>query len=357
MSGGLGNERGVALLITLLVVTLLTITVLEFTYSTEIDGHITRNSLASVQARALARSGVALAEITLKVDALAKNKNPPERARVETLSDPWAQPFPPMPVGQGFGTAGFTIVDESGRWNLNAFARRGAQGGQDAQSVMRQQAFQGVLEASGLDPNLLFALIDWVDPGDDSDREEGAESPYYLGLQPPYVPRNGKLLSVEEVVFVKGFSELTWEQWTLFRSLVTVLPNENLKINVNTAPELLLKGMFARLRVPPAGEDLVAFREEKAIEQQKELSDFLNGLGVEPLVASILGTRSEFFTIYATGSAADVKRSVAVTEQMRPGIFPPRLTVLSWREDVLLPPVSLTSPEASDRMNSTSPQR
>ncbi|MGH7822055.1 MAG: hypothetical protein ACREQ9_20015, partial [Candidatus Binatia bacterium] len=99
----LGNQRGVALLVTLLVVSLLTVIVIEFTHSTEVDAHITRNSLASVQAGYLARSGVALAEVTLRVDAEEKTRQPPERLPVETLTDPWAQPFPPMPVGNGFG--------------------------------------------------------------------------------------------------------------------------------------------------------------------------------------------------------------------------------------------------------------
>ena len=65
MSSTVANERGIALVITLLVVALLTITVVEFTYSVEVDYHMTRNALDGVQAGLLARSGINFGEAVL----------------------------------------------------------------------------------------------------------------------------------------------------------------------------------------------------------------------------------------------------------------------------------------------------
>src|SRR5262249_27259495 len=62
------NERGIALLIVLIVVALLTITVTEFTYSVQIDQHRTRNAIHALQAQLLARSGINLAEGFLMLD-------------------------------------------------------------------------------------------------------------------------------------------------------------------------------------------------------------------------------------------------------------------------------------------------
>jgi general secretion pathway protein K len=62
------DERGIALIITLLVVALLTITVIEFTYSVEVDQHMARNALNGLQASLLARSGIALGEALLLHD-------------------------------------------------------------------------------------------------------------------------------------------------------------------------------------------------------------------------------------------------------------------------------------------------
>jgi type II secretory pathway component PulK len=52
------GERGVALVMVLLVVTLLMILVVEFTYTVRVESHISRNSLNALQATYLARSGI-----------------------------------------------------------------------------------------------------------------------------------------------------------------------------------------------------------------------------------------------------------------------------------------------------------
>src|ERR1041385_1428501 len=154
------RESGIALLVTLLVVTLLTILVVEFTYSTEVDAHLTRNALNSLQARYLARAGLTLAETVLRLDVQQKTANPPARPNSDSLLDPWAQPFPPRPVGEGVGDAGFRIDDESGRFNINALWQR--PGLSPATLEARKMLFQGLLAALGLDVNLLFPLLDWL---------------------------------------------------------------------------------------------------------------------------------------------------------------------------------------------------
>src|SRR5215467_9277139 len=62
------TERGAALVIVLLAVTLLTVAVVEFTYSAQVDHHLTDNALKALQASYLARSGVNLALLALKKD-------------------------------------------------------------------------------------------------------------------------------------------------------------------------------------------------------------------------------------------------------------------------------------------------
>lgn len=63
------NERGAALLLAIAVVALLTITVTEFFLSAEVDSRMARNSVHSLQASLLARSGIALGESLLVKDA------------------------------------------------------------------------------------------------------------------------------------------------------------------------------------------------------------------------------------------------------------------------------------------------
>src|SRR5256885_1549174 len=62
------SQRGIALIIVLLVVALLTILIVEFTYSVQVESHIARNSLSALQASYLARSGINILAGALTMD-------------------------------------------------------------------------------------------------------------------------------------------------------------------------------------------------------------------------------------------------------------------------------------------------
>ena len=115
---------------------------------------------------------MALAELLLKLDFAQKTENPPQRPNVESLLDPWAQPFPPRAIGEGVGEASFHIDDESARFNLNSLVTRSnanpaaARGPQDALSRRAHRP--------GLDINLLFPLVDWLDSDDEVSGKSGA---------------------------------------------------------------------------------------------------------------------------------------------------------------------------------------
>jgi len=338
------RQSGVALLITLLVVTLLTILVVEFTYSTEVEAHLTRNALGSLQARYLARAGLALAETVLKLDVQEKTGNPPARPNTESLLDPWAQPFPPRPIGEGVGDAGFRIDDESGRFNVNALAQR--PGLNPVTLEARKNVFQGILAALGLDVNLLFPLLDWLDPDDEVTGKSGAEREYYEALTPPYEPRNGRALSFDELRLVRGFGELSREQWSALRSALTVLPNEELLINVNTASELLLTGILGAVDDPAAAKAILSRREQNPFVDARELNEIPGWGQLPPQVRSLFTQHSTYFTIHAVGVAANVSRGLAVLER-RSG---QRLDVIDRRDEPGT--VALTSSGPSDGINS-----
>lgn len=327
--------------------TLLTIVVIEFTYSTEVDAHLTRHARSALQASYLARGGVALAELALEVDAVEKSKSPPARPPVETLLDPWALPFPPQTLGDGVGEAGYQVVDESSRYNLNSLAL--GPGVNPVVLEARKSVFQGVLAVVGLDVNLIFPLIDWLDVDDEVSGKNGAEKAYYGKLAPPYLPRNGRMLSVDELQLVKGFGQLTREQWRALRSLVTVLPRDDLRINVNTAPEALLTAVFSVIDDRAAGKAILARREQQPFLSVSELNEVPGWARLPQQIRSFFDVRSQFFTVHGIGIAADVRRGVAVLEQ-RSG---PKLDVLDWREDSGA--LSLTSRAPSDGMTGLRP--
>lgn len=342
-------------MITLLVVTLLSVVVTEFTYSTEVSSHLTRNTLNATQAHYLARSGVRLAELALVQD-LEEDQDPENPRRgADTLQDPWAAPFPPMQVGNGHGEASFSVLDERSRFNLNALS----QGAGRANLERNKELFQAILSFLGLDTNLLFPLVDWLDPGDERASESGAESPHYLGLRPPRVPRNGPLLTVEEVTLVKGFDELTANEWRNLRQLVTVFPrsgrgNEDLlAINVNTASEMLLTAILAHYGSAEVAANLVRERDTEPFRDANDVRRRIAGIDQLPRSVSGIFTNvdSSLYTIYGTGRAAGLERTLAVTverSEAARGRQPPSLETLRWTEHT--GPVPLTSPEPSDEM-------
>ena len=336
------QSAGIALLITLLVVTLLTIIVVEFTYSTNVEAHLTRNSLSAMQARYLARAGLALGELLLKLDFAAKS-NDPQGAKAETLFDSWAQHYPPTALGEDVGIAGFAIEDESGRFNVNSLAIRPGVNPVTVES--RKTIFQGILAALGLDTNLLFPVLDWLDADDEVNGKNGAERDYYQALIPPYEPRNGRALTLDELALVRGFGDLTREQWVELREVATMLPNEDLSINVNTASERLLTAILGTVDDAAAAKAIVAQRRDHPFLDMHDLNDMPGWSQLPPQVKGIFNLHSVYFTIHAVGVAADVKRGIAALER-RAGL---RLDMVDWREETV--PVSLTSYGPSDGIN------
>lgn len=57
----------------------------------------------------------------------------------------------------------------------------------------------------GMTEAIADALLDWMD-GDGVPRSAGAEDDYYSSLTPPYSPRNGVPLALEELLLVKGIT-------------------------------------------------------------------------------------------------------------------------------------------------------
>ncbi len=333
------RQEGVALLITILVIALMTIIVVEFTHTTQIETHLTRHALSSMQAAYLARAGVALAEVTMKVDAEIKAKSQPKISH-DTLTDLWARPFPPQAVGENVGAAGFAILDESARFNVNALALKGAPG--DVALESRKTIFQSILAAVGLEPNLIFPLLDWLDAGEDVSGQSGAEAEYYLGLAPPYRPRDGRLLTLDELGLVKGFERLTREQWRALRSVLSVNPDETLRINVNTAPEPLLLAILSAVDAPGVAKTILESRELRPLDDPA-LKELLDSTQIPRPIRSVFATSSTNFTIHGVGVAADVTRGLAVTERRTGG----KLERLEWRDEVART-FTLTSQGASD---------
>jgi hypothetical protein len=87
------------------------------------------------------------------------------------------------------------LEDESTRLNLNTLLH--------AEELLPGAGRQFLMALPGMTEDVADAILDWID-ADDEPRELGAEIDYYTGLSPAYVPKNGPLETVEELLLVRG---------------------------------------------------------------------------------------------------------------------------------------------------------
>lgn len=160
-------------------------------------------------------------------------------AAADYLQESWAQPMPPFPVEDGMLSG--QLEDESGKFNLNSLLN--AQGQVNEKS---QKLFEGLLQRVGLAEGLSQAVIDWQDSDDLTVGAMGAESQYYQGLASPHLAANRPFHRVEELRMVRGFEGANYARIAPY---IAALPDTATKININTAPALLLASLDPGLDV------------------------------------------------------------------------------------------------------------
>lgn len=224
------NQSGLALITAVLVVAIVATTAATLAFGEQVWFRQAQNSTNRAQAESLRQGALGYATILLARELALNNNN------VDHLGEAWAQPIPPFPVEDG--VLAFQVSDAQGLFNLNNLVNNGAPSGADV------EMFRRLLQGLDLNPDLSYALLDWIDP-DSNLTPGGAEDTEYLALPQPYRTANRLLESVDELRLVRGFDANTVET---LRPYVTVLPGHT-SVNVNTAPERVLAALFT---TPPS---------------------------------------------------------------------------------------------------------
>ncbi len=221
------GQGGAAVLVAMLVVAMAALAASSFLFRSQVEwrrmDNLTRVDQAHWVLRATERWGAAV----LLDDA--------RRSSVDYLGEAWATQLPPVEA-EGYRVSG-RMEDQDGRFNINNLV---ANGGIDArQSVI----FARLLRYLNLPEGLAATAGDWMDQDDTLVNPDGAESAYYAGLSPAYPAANRPLITLNELLRVKGYDRKVLE---VLRPFVTVLPTRTV-VNVNTArPEViaaLVEGM------------------------------------------------------------------------------------------------------------------
>jgi general secretion pathway protein K len=214
------RQRGVALLVALLVVALATILVAALLDRGELGAARTRNLLRGEQAEAYAQGLELYAEQVL---LLADQQGGPD-----TNASPWALPLPPQPVPGG--VIGATMRDRNGCFNLNNLLPAD-EGGNPA---VWQPVFEHLLDALGVDSALAPDVVAWLDPA------PAAIDNSYLAQAVPYRPAHRAFAHVSELRLVRGVGG---EVYARLAPHVCALP-PGTRINVNTASVPVLQALL-----------------------------------------------------------------------------------------------------------------
>ena len=177
-------------------VALLSVVVVGMLYTSRLDLLVVKNHGDLVQAHYLALAGIEKAKALLYQDAISRRQTSKNHTG-ELYSAP--QHFREVALGRGQfqvfrqgsreegGSVIYGITDEESRLNVNTASN------------------DELKKLYGMTPEVIAAIIDYRDD-DNTVTPGGAEAEYYASLQPPYLPRNGPLLSVRELLMVRGVS-------------------------------------------------------------------------------------------------------------------------------------------------------
>ncbi|MGB3940621.1 MAG: type II secretion system minor pseudopilin GspK [Candidatus Manganitrophaceae bacterium] len=223
------DERGFALLLSLLVVLLLTVLILEIDDQARADLRAAGNFRDDLNAFYLARSGISAGEAILKEDLRLSNK-------YDGLDEPWASLLGlEYPLGDGVLSG--SIVDEGGKFNLNTLVNN--DGGTTGTAVTRQRQLRRLFQLLQVNPDLVDPIVDWIDR-DQTPMPFGAEDEIYRSLDPPYSAKNLPFDTLEELRLVRGMTDEVYKKMTPY---LTVYMNGAGIINVNTAHWVLFQSL------------------------------------------------------------------------------------------------------------------
>jgi general secretion pathway protein K len=295
------DERGIALLLTLLVLTLLVALILEFDAEARREYRDAAAFRDNFKATVLARASVQAARGVLQQDFL---KDKQAGQLFDALTDLWAFPITNYVIGDGLLNA--KIEDERGKLNLNDLAVSGDPIIKKAKVGRVKRLFELVQ----INPDLVDAIVDWVDQ-DENPEPSGAESIYYQTLRPSYRAANAPLQTLLELRLIKG---MTPEIMAKLVKLVTVYPPEGQsKVNLNTADPLVIQALDPGITQSVAA-DIIQSRPYKTIQELDRVSSF-EDIGKVLRTQNLYDVQSNLFLARMTVTVNEVTRNAVVVLQ------------------------------------------
>ena len=328
--------NGAVLVIVLWVLAVLTSIAMGLSYRTGLEARRIGAFHGKVQALALCQAAIERMMFELQKDEQG----------YDSLKDLWSnnrQLFDHYRLQSGTYTISYHRTNGANPTKHDTFF-----GASDEESMINvntasKETWERLLKGEGLSPDLYEPIMDWID-ADTNARLHGAEAADYASLDRPYVPRNGKIPMLDELLLIKGIKPDIFEK---ISPLVTVYGDG--KVNINTAssqvleaiglpPDLVEKILRYRrgLDDVEGTDDDGVFRDVAHIPESLEKFESITNADrfVINNATGMLTVTSRFFRIHAQGESLALapSRVTAVVERFASAQgLPPR--ILAWKEE------------------------
>ena len=294
------NEKGIALLVTLLILVLVVALVHEIFRIGAQSAQSGAYGRDSIRCILLAEGGTGAARIVLRLDARDN--------QYDTLDEIWSRAA--LPITLGDGEVRVTLEDEERKIDLNRLMLPNG----NAPDERRLAVFQRLLDTLGIERTVADAVVDWLD-NDENPRVGGAESSYYNGLPNPYRAKNDLFDTIGELRLVRGVTAEIYEKLLPF---VTV--SSSGMVNLNTAPKEVLMSLSAGTDLAEAGpidaktaDEIIAYRQDHPFTTASQIgnvSPFLRDLYARTLIRNIVDVRSTYFHVRSSGDVGGTVRTI-----------------------------------------------
>jgi general secretion pathway protein K len=263
-SNPLRRQRGIAMLVAILLVALGTIIATAVAYESAMAARRGTATFSFDEALLVGQGAEALAAYGLKT-VMEQSKPGAGGTTADVFpAQPWAQPVGPLEVVPGV-TLEASLEDMQGRFNLNWLVDYGASpfgggntpGGNNLSTGMGNgggpnnsipgltgaaspnqgaiQAFNKLLAELQIEPKWADLIVDWID-SDNMPQTSGAEDSAYLSQNPPYLAANRYMTSTSELLALPGFGR---ENFAKLAPYISALPPST-PLNICTAPWAVL---------------------------------------------------------------------------------------------------------------------
>lgn len=277
------RQGGVALIMVLLAMALVVMLATGMAQQQSVRVFRISHYLAQQQGYSVALGAEAFAQRTLVQDYENDKEN---NKMVDSLNEDWARYAAVIPLDSN-GVAEVEIRDLGGKINLNDLVLPNGQ-----VDAITKERITRLLEVLGINSFNVDALVDWIDPDEQTVSAYGAEDGRYLSADPAYRAGNQPFVNVSELRLIDGVEP---EDYRALLPHVTALPVTGLGINVNTATAPVLRSLYEEL----TQDEVDAILEQRLEERFETVQDLLKlpgfaGFGSK---SAGLGVQTRFFEV------------------------------------------------------------